>query len=106
MAGQFLARQGDVLVIRIPEIPTGVKPEEGLQEGDVTLAHGEQTGHAHRIRSRYVKMFVADGARYLRVTRPAALEHEEHGRIDLPAGTYQVIRQMEYTPQSIRHVAD
>jgi hypothetical protein len=43
---KFMARQGDVLVASIDEVPakTSAVPKEA---GRVVLAHGEATGHAH-----------------------------------------------------------
>jgi hypothetical protein len=44
--------------------------------------------------------------RYLDVKAPVTINHEEHRRIDLPSGFFQVIRQRVYTPQGLRNVAD
>ena len=52
------------------------------------------------------------GRTHLVVEEPAALVHDEHDRIDLAPGTYEVRRQREYTPpvptraQGFRRVAD
>ena len=40
--------QGDVLLLRVPEIPRGAKPRTGKDAK--TLARGEVTGHDHRLR--------------------------------------------------------
>jgi hypothetical protein len=37
---------------------------------------------------------------------PVALEHEDHDTIMIPPGTYQVVRQREYSPGAVRYVAD
>jgi hypothetical protein len=43
----------------------------------------------------------------IEVTEDSAdLIHDEHGTITLPRGSYQVIRQREYTPEAIRNVED
>ena len=39
-------RQGDVLVVPVDEIPTGLK-KVPREQGRLVLAHGEATGHAH-----------------------------------------------------------
>jgi hypothetical protein len=119
-------RQGDVYIVEIDRIPAGASeiPREG---GRVVLAHGGVTGHAHAISDLHVQHYRDDGTvkalksenrvklraggalpfTYLRVIdRPATLEHEEHGPITLPPGTYEVRRQREYTPGAIRNVAD
>ena len=97
-------RQGDVLVIPVNSIPTDLK-----QTKRVTLALGEVTGHHHTIH---------DGATgyasdvdalvdYIEVTAPSAdLTHQEHSTIPIPAGTYKVVKQVEYTPAELRNVRD
>ena len=95
-------RQGDVLVERIEAIPEDAKAEIG----PVILAHGEATGHAHTIKSRYAKLLSTGTDRFLRTTKPVRLVHQEHGAIEIPAGEYRVTRQREYSPEAIRNVAD
>lgn len=110
-------RQGDVLVRATTRQPSAeAKPI--LDHGRVILAYGEVTGHAHEVVPAAPaigdpdpvpeqQLFEEpDGTRLLVVRRDAELRHEEHGRIDLPTGTYEVIRQNEYTPAAIRNVAD
>lgn len=102
-------RQGDVLIMRIDEMPQGAV--KAKPQTRVTLARGEVTGHAH--------VLCADGAAILPYTvqdrtdelffelmDDAFIQHEEHAAIALPAGMYRVVRQREYTPQEIRRVAD
>ena len=97
-------RHGDVGVFQAV-IPAEAKAEQRL--GDVILAMGEVTGHAHRIRDRHVTTFLHAGRRFMRVEgEPAALTHEEHGRIDLAPGDYEVVIQREYRPEGDRRVAD
>lgn len=78
----FMIRQGDVLLVvdTLPESALSVPldPDRGL-----VLAEGEVTGHAHRIpyrsASRAVAAFRAENdARFMRVTAPIPLRHEEH----------------------------
>lgn len=100
-------RQGDVMVVAIPTIPTTAQPIE-REEGRVILAHGEVTGHAHALCEPGV-VKLADGIEeYLRVAdEKADLVHEEHTTIALPPGDYRILRQQEYVPQDIpRRVAD
>jgi hypothetical protein len=103
-------RQGDVFIIRRDEdLPKGLK-EVPRDKGRVVLAYGEVTGHAHAIEDRNVKLFrdpkLAEMFMMVTGDAPAALEHEEHSRIDLPPGNYQIIIQREYSPEAIRNVAD
>jgi hypothetical protein len=105
-------RQGDVLITRIGAVPAGltIKPRDN---GRVILAYGEVTGHAHAIADTLEAPAAAlfddpsgDGSFVMLVEGDTGLVHEEHGRIDLPAGNYRVTRQREYTPEAIRNVAD
>lgn len=97
-------RHGDVLVLEVKEIPTEATKEK--RAGDIILAHGEVTGHAHRIKEKKAQTFVLGDKRYLIIDREAALTHEEHNRIDLPQGNYEVRIQRAYTPEAIVRVAD
>lgn len=106
-----LFRQGDVLLMRIDSIPADAVP--CVVKGDVILAWGEVTGHAHRIAPESVKPFAKGGIwsptaeRYIRALEGGAnLTHEEHSTIALPAGNYRVVQQREYHPEEIRSVAD
>lgn len=109
-AKQLLFRQGDVALVRIDEIPSDAKVCK--VKGDVVLAYGEVTGHAHRLAEGSVKPFAKGGAwdpaaeRYIQALDGATLKHEEHNAIALPPGNYRVIQQREYFPDAIRNVAD
>lgn len=105
----FAARQGDVLIVPVDKLPAKLEPIE-RENGRVVLAHGELTGHAHAIADKRAMLFRDPklNAVFLSVTgdAPVALNHDEHTTINLPPGNYQVIRQVEYTPEAIRQVAD
>jgi hypothetical protein len=99
-------RQGDVLILRVDEIPASATKVERVN-GRLILAEGEATGHAHAIAEEEVSMFTVDASiAYLDVEMDAFVRHEEHGAIHLPPGKYEVRRQREYTPEAIRNVAD
>ena len=98
-------RQGDVLLVRIPEtlVRQGRQrlriDERARVDGRLILAYGEATGHAHAIDSPTAALLDAtDGRRFLRTTEQSRLIHEEHDAIVLEAGWYEVIRQREYEP--------
>lgn len=101
---QKLFRQGDVLIRAIPSLPSA----ELEKQKDGILAHGEVTGHAHRIADlAAAQLFVCGDGMFLTVGEGGvAIVHEEHGAIDLAPGAYEVIRQREYSPEEIRNVAD
>lgn len=99
--------QGDVFLRAVKKIPETAKPVKIV--GDVILAHGEQTGHAHRIRNGAVMLREdgTGGGTYIHVAATgASVTHEEHAKIALPAGLYEVVIQSQYTPEAIRNVAD
>ena len=115
-----IIRQGDVLMKRTRKKPS-TAAKVVLDKGRTILAYGEVTGHAHEVviaappptrrRTRddipAQQLFEeADGTRLLVVQGPAVLRHEEHSPLNIPAGTYEVIQQREYTPQGLRNVAD
>jgi hypothetical protein len=100
-------RQGDVLIRQVKEIPAGAKPVDWSSEGRVVLAYGEVTGHAHMLGLSFASMFATDaGQRFITVKEGAELKHEEHAAITPEPGIYEVIQQVEYTPQAVRNVAD
>lgn len=99
-------RQGDVLIAAVDSIPTNTTEVPRTDRG-VVLAEGEVTGHAHRIPSRHATLMRTESdARYMRVTAPVALLHEEHTTVDLPIGNYRVSIHHEYQPDAIRRVED
>jgi len=97
-------RQGDVLLKPVKDLPRTATQEKG----PCVLAHGEATGHTHHIKDgAEIWVDVNDhGRRYLKVLAETTLDHEEHGRIALTRGTYEIVRQREYTPTALRFVED
>lgn len=102
-----IIRQGDVLLVAVPETPAGATIAN-LEGGDIILAHGEVTGHAHRIAkpANKAKLWDAGAERFLQVMETVALTHEEHSAAVIQPGTYRVAIQMEYQPQELRRVTD
>jgi hypothetical protein len=101
-------RQGDVLIIPVTEVPGGLDPV-ARENGQIVLARGETTGHAHAIAAEGAALFRNPNlaAVFLSVTGEAvAVEHDEHDTIHLPPGSYRIVRQREYRPEEIRDVAD
>lgn len=100
-------RQGDVFITRINKLPENLTPSK-REKGRIILAHGEATGHAHAISEKKAKAFRDEAdVSYLDIaTALAEVQHEEHATVHLPRGHYRVIRQREYSPESIRNVAD
>ncbi|MCW5312801.1 hypothetical protein GTQ43_02735 [Nostoc sp. KVJ3] len=99
----ILYRHGDVLIRHIASLPVGAQKRIGA-----TLAHGEITGHSHRIQqSDAVQLWVHGSDLFLEVKEPSAtLVHEEHRAIELPQGLYRVWKQREYRPDTYVEVID
>ena len=99
----ILYRHGDVLLSPIATIPTGVQKRSG-----VTLAHGEVTGHSHRIQQKdAVQLWGRGNELFLEVKDASVtLIHEEHRAIELRKGVYRVWKQREYRPDAYVEVED
>jgi hypothetical protein len=134
MKNPLILRQGDVSLVQVDQLPAGCVPVAG-QEKKIVLAWGEVTGHHHRIEDHVVpadhrvrrqlqpgaaaeiaeaaiarakaRLLVApNGERFLEVTEPVSLKHEEHTAHAIPPGIYQLPTQVEYTPSELRRVED
>ena len=83
-------------------------PTEKEKLDHTVLAHGEITGHAHRIKeSKNTDLYATSDGFFLHVHGPhATVIHEEHQPIVLATGYYRVWRQREYSPEEIRVVRD
>jgi len=107
MLKQF--QHGDVLGIRVDELPAGCKHIQP-RNGRYILADGEVTGHAHAIAvADGIKLYEAsDGTIYLRTEVEAPLTHEEHHRQIITPGIYEIGRVVEVDPfeGEIRKVMD
>jgi hypothetical protein len=72
----------------------------------VVLAYGEVTGHCHQFTTKEAKEFSADNRRFIKLEQDAKLRHEEHSTITFPKGSYEIIQQVQYTPEEIKAVVD
>jgi hypothetical protein len=96
-----MMRQGDVL-LRKAEVPKEAK--KGA-EGNVVLAYGEATGHHHTLAGK-VKEMVLGERKFVVVEDVSQLTHQEHGTITVEPGTYEVVRQREWSDEEERRVRD
>jgi hypothetical protein len=96
-------RHGDVMIAAVTSIPFNAK-----RRNDGILAHGENTGHSHRIEEMATaELWESKGELFLKVIGDGArIVHEEHKPIELPQGVYRVWKQREYSPEKIRPVSD
>lgn len=99
-------RQGDILLIEINEIPVGARLVSSEGEDRLILARGEATGHHHSLATGSARLMEFENDTFVEVVAQAMLVHQEHAAITLPVGSYQLVRQREYTPERIRIVAD
>jgi hypothetical protein len=99
-------RQGDVSILAVNDVPKQARKVKG----ELVLARGEATGHAHRIIEGQAFLYrLATGILYLRVlSEYARLFHEEHTDVVLPQGDYEIRRQREFdwVGAGVRYVAD
>jgi len=108
----MIYRQGDILLKKIkslPEVENCKQTMEGSEIKDsIILALGEATGHKHQLIKQDARLMKAVNTNqfFLLVNLPSDLVHEEHTKITLPKGNYEVVRQRTYTPSEIRYVAD
>lgn len=104
---QKMYRQGDILIIATTEeVPAEAKLVQ-RDGGKIVLAYGEKTGHSHAIAERGVKLFETPEIRWITSDKPFTICHEEHAPVEVPAGTFRVIRQREYVaPAIVRQVID
>ena len=111
-----IIRQGDVILVPITIIPAGVEPVE-LDKDRIVLAYGEVTGHAHAIQFtpaevvnkaiRKAQLYAAsNGQRFLEVTEPVSLTHEEHSAHIIPIGLYEVPIQVDMTSDKMPRRVD
>ncbi len=96
-----MKRQGDLLIIKISEIPQDAQKKESL-----ILAEGETSGHRHELTGGVV--YEKDGRLYFEVPHETkvTLTHPQHHPLVFTPGRYKVVRQREYKPGSWRYVQD
>ena len=100
-------QHGDVC-IEATKIPDSAK----RREGDLILAEGEVSGHAHRVACPdgvEAELLELGDRIFLRIMGgDASVVHEEHKEITIPAGEYEISRVQEYDhfAQEARTVTD
>lgn len=97
----LLYRHGDIALVKIAKLPTKLKETKTL-----VLETGSH-GHNHSINKGKV-YFKKDGEHifgYL-VAKGTSLDHEEHGKLELEDGVYELRKQTEFTPQGLIPVVD
>lgn len=102
-------RQGDVFLGSIDKLPKGTKVAK-KEAGQIVLARGPVTGHAHAIKSENVQLrHLGEGPsmrRFLVAMGAATLKHQEHAAIKLKPAIYEVTIQREYAGGAVANVED
>ena len=96
-----LFRHGDICGVKISKLP------KGLKETKTTVLETGSHGHNHSINQGKV-YFKKDGEHifgYL-VAKDTFLNHEEHGKLELTNGVYELRKQTEHTPQGLIPIRD
>jgi hypothetical protein len=92
-----LIRQGDVLLKKINKIPKEVKLQDNSNNNEIILAFGEKTFHKHRlICNKPILDIKTIGKRYVSLQDDGILSHEEHAKLNIPKGEYEVVIQREF----------
>lgn len=90
-------RHGDVILKQVKELPTNFHII--LHEPSCVLAEGEATGHQHCLSSAGNIFFVEDlesHERFIKLDAAARLTHQEHAKLEIAAGIYEVLKEREY----------
>ena len=104
-----MARQGDVLFLKVSSIPKDSVEEK--RNGPIVVAHSE-TGHHHVVKDPAARLFNTDNPliSYLRLEGPVQVDHlrdfHTHGSISLNGGCWEIRRQREHAPEGWRRVQD
>ena len=88
----FIARQGDLAILKIETLPKGLK-----KKGNQVLVHSDSTMHDHTLVKGTV--FVDnEGKLYASVPVKTQIVHTmDHNPVDLPKGKYEIRRQVQHT---------
>jgi hypothetical protein len=100
-------RQGDILLLHVNAIPPNARKVHRHPDVNIVLGEGETVGHRHQILDPGAEAYRRAEGFYLDVTEEeVGLVHPEHSRLALLPGSYEVIRQHEFTRKEFRQVQD
>jgi hypothetical protein len=98
----MLYQQGDVLISKIDKV-------KGKKLNHCVLAEGEVTGHCHQVTQGEAELYQHEGTLFLRVkSDECTVTHEEHSKVVLPRGDYQIeiVKEYDHFSEEIRNVKD
>ena len=101
-------RQGDIYFVKLDE---EIDSENATLIKNGIIAKGETTGHAHRVSQSSVVagalLCLINRSMFLRSPEAGTMiVHDEHGPLELPAGSYAVVPQREFDGLRWRQVLD
>ena len=88
-------QQGDVLGVKLSTMPAGDQVVIGRKR--LVLAHGE-SGHSHVIEDDEAELIQIGERMLLKLEKAATVIHEEHGKITLSPGIWEIGRVKEFDP--------
>ena len=101
-------RQGDIYFVKLDE---EIDSANATPVKNGIIAKGETTGHAHRVSPSSITagalLSLVGRSMFLRSPEAGTTNvHDEHGPIELPAGSYAVVPQQEFDGLRWRQVLD
>lgn len=95
-------RHGDLLLVKIKSLPKGLNKPEKTK----TILSGSH-GHNHDYDNGklYFKK-VDDYVFGYFVAKDTVIDHPEHGKAEIPNGTYELRRPQEFTPEGLKLIID
>ena len=104
--GDFV-QQGDVLIKKINKLPEGlekIKTKNNLW----IIAEGETTGHYHAIAEKEAIVYEKEGKKYILTEEGFTITHQEHEKIKVEPGLYEIGIVQEYDPfqKTIENIRD
>ena len=101
-------RHGDVMLLPAKMTDELGQAFEGAVAIPLVVAHHNDVGHDHTLRSDGARTATLNGVSYFDIGANAYLNHPEHGRLQVAAGLYEKRMEEEYDPfeQAMRQVID
>ena len=107
-----LIQQGDVLIKSIENLPKNLKKVERNNgkwgRNRYILAEGEVTGHCHAICEEIDLYEDENGNLFMSNSDKVTVEHEEHGNVEVPNGTWKIdiVQEYDHFAEEAHKVAD
>lgn len=102
---QNTAQQGDVVLKKLSAMPVG--EQKIISTKRMVVAHGE-SGHSHVIEDDEAELIQIGERMLLKLAKEATITHEEHKKITLSPGIWEVgrVQEFDYFSMMQRQVVD